>query len=71
MGQQFFAGAGFAEQQHRRITTGATPSTALGLKAGSTGADELGKAVLGLTGAQLRAGRRQFLLHTGVALEQR
>ncbi len=71
MGQQFLAGACFAQQQHRRITARATPGSALGLKAGGAAADELGKAVLGLAGAQLRAGRGQLLLHAGVAFEQR
>ncbi|MNP78537.1 hypothetical protein D3C76_1761740 [compost metagenome] len=71
LGQQFLAGAGFAEQQHWRIGAGATPGTALDLKAGVAGANEMGKVVLGLARPQQRAGGGQFFLHAQVALEHR
>ncbi len=71
VGQQLLAGAGFAQQQHGRITAGATPGASFGFQAGRAAAYELGEAVFGLAGAQLRAGRGQFLLHAGVTLEQR
>ncbi|MCY1460546.1 hypothetical protein D9M71_781140 [compost metagenome] len=50
MGQQFLAGARLTQQQHGRIAARATPGATLDLKAGSAGANELGKAVLGLAG---------------------
>ena len=71
VGEQFLAGAGLAEQQHRRFAGRATTGAALDFQAGRTGADEVAEAVLGLARLQLRAGRGQFALHAQVAGHQR
>ncbi|MNO90054.1 hypothetical protein D3C76_815540 [compost metagenome] len=71
VGEQFLAGAGLAEQQHRRLAGRATTGAALDLQAGLAGADEVAEAVLGLARLQQRAGRGQFLLHAQVAGDQR
>ena len=71
LGQQFLAGTGFPQQQHRRVGAGAASGTAFDLQAGGAGADEVSKGVLGLAGPQQGAGGGQFLLHAQVALEHR
>ncbi len=52
MREQFLAGAGLAEQQHRRFHRGAAPGVPFDLQALGAGADEMGEAVLGLARAQ-------------------
>jgi hypothetical protein len=71
LGQQFLAGAGFVEQQHRRFGARTAPGAAFDFQAGGAGADEVGEVVFGLPRPQQRAGGGQFLLHAHVALEHR
>ena len=48
LGQQLLAGAGFAEQQHRRLGTRTAPCAAFDFEAGGAGADKVRKGVLAL-----------------------
>ena len=71
LGEQLLAGAGFPEQQYRRLGTRTAPRPALDLKAGGAGADKVREVVFALPRTQQRARGGQLLLHAQVALDQR
>ena len=72
VGEQFLAGAGFAEQQHRRLDLRGAARLTLHFEARRARADEARERVLGAPRLRERLARRdQFLLHARVMREER